>query len=91
MVLGNVKRTAGGLDLAVFRRHMETEKHHPTAAGHLGQAAGGIIGVVDLMDCKSRTGSPWHVRGNVGWVLTKPRRLSFRACKGALRLFKPEF
>jgi phage tail tape-measure protein len=46
MVLGNVKRAAGGLDLAVFRRHMETEKHHPTAAGHLGQAAGGIIGVV---------------------------------------------
>jgi hypothetical protein len=52
---------------------------------------GGIIGVVDIVDCRSRTGSTWHVRGNIGWVLAKPRRLTFRACKGALGFFKPEF
>src|SRR5262245_46166865 len=52
---------------------------------------GGIIGLVDIVDCRSRTGSPWHVRGNIGWVLAKPRRLTFRAYKGALGFFKPKF
>ena len=52
---------------------------------------GGFVGVVDVMDCRSRTGSPWHVRGKIGWVLTKARRLSFRPCKGALGFFRPKF
>jgi hypothetical protein len=52
---------------------------------------GGVVGIAFVADCRMRTGSPWHLRGNVGWVLTNPRRLKFRACKGALNLFRPNF
>jgi hypothetical protein len=52
---------------------------------------GGIVGVVDVEDCKARTGSPWHFRGAIGWVLSNPRRLPYRQVKGALGLFKPKF
>lgn len=52
---------------------------------------GGVVGIVEVVDCKTRTRSPWHVRGQVGWILDKPRRLSFRRCKGALNLFRPKF
>jgi hypothetical protein len=51
---------------------------------------GGIVGVVDIVDCKRRTDSLWHVRGNIGWVMSRPRLLKFRECKGALGLFRPE-
>ena len=30
---------------------------------------GGVIGVVDVVECKKRTASPWHRRGSIGWVL----------------------
>jgi hypothetical protein len=49
---------------------------------------GGVIGMVDVIDCRKRTDSPWHYRGAIGWVLTRPRRLAFRPCKGALNLFE---
>jgi hypothetical protein len=52
---------------------------------------GGIIGVVDLADCRNRTGSVWHHRRSVGWVLKNPRRLKFRRCNGALGIFPPQF
>lgn len=52
---------------------------------------GGIVGLVDVVDCKPRTNSKWHVRGQTGWVLAYPKRLSFRPCKGAVSLFKPRF
>jgi hypothetical protein len=51
----------------------------------------GVIGLVDVAACKERSSSPWHIRGSVGWVLEKPRRLPHRACKGALGLFRPKF
>lgn len=50
---------------------------------------GGIVGVVDLVDCVEKSSSRWHVAGKMGWVLANPRKLSFRPCKGALGLFTP--
>lgn len=47
---------------------------------------GGIIGVVDLLDCVEDHASPWF-GGPVGWVLANPRPLSFRPWKGQLNLF----
>jgi hypothetical protein len=52
---------------------------------------GGVIGVVDVVDCRARTKSSWHIRGCIGWVLSNPRRLPFRPCKGALSLFRPKY
>jgi hypothetical protein len=54
-------------------------------------AMGGIVCVVDVVDCKSHTGSPWHHPGAIGWVLRRPRRLLFRKATGALSLFRPKF
>lgn len=50
---------------------------------------GGIVGVVDVVDCRRRPHSPWHHRGSVGWVLANPRQLPFRECRGSLGLFYP--
>ena len=52
---------------------------------------GGIIGVIDVIDCVESHKSKWFLRGNFGWVLANPRRLKFRPCKGALNLFRPEY
>lgn len=52
---------------------------------------GGIVGIVDLADCVDGHASRWYVAGNVGWVLKNMRPLPFRACKGALGLFAPEY
>jgi hypothetical protein len=51
---------------------------------------GGVIGIVDVVDCVRRSSSPWHERGSMGWRLRNPRRLPFRRCKGALGFFKPQ-
>jgi hypothetical protein len=52
---------------------------------------GGIVGVVDVIDCVESHKSKWFEKGSFGWVLAKPRRLKFRPCKGALSLFRPRF
>jgi ASCH domain len=52
---------------------------------------GGVIGVVEILDCKKGTSSRWHQCGLIGWVLAEPRRLPYRKCKGALSLYKPKF
>lgn len=52
---------------------------------------GGIIGIVDLLDCCEHTDSPWHEPELIGWRLGKPRRLPFRPVTGALSLFRPCF
>ena len=51
---------------------------------------GGIVGMVDVVDCVEDHESKWFNKGNFGWVLTNPRRLTFRHCKGALGLFRPK-
>ena len=50
---------------------------------------GGVIGVVEVVDCVRTHPSKWKARGSWGWVLQKPRRLRFRQCAGAVGLFKP--
>jgi ASCH domain len=52
---------------------------------------GGIVGIVDVVDCVEHHISRWFNKGNFGWVLANPRRLNFRPCKGALGLFRPIF
>jgi hypothetical protein len=51
---------------------------------------GGIVGVVDVSDCVESHKSKWFEKGGFGWVLSNPRRLKFRPCKGAVGLFRPE-
>ena len=49
---------------------------------------GGIVGVVDVVDCVKTHASKWKTRGSWGWVLRNPRKLPFRKCKGAVGFFK---
>lgn len=49
---------------------------------------GGIVGMVDVIDCVDKHRSKWFW-GDWGWVLATPRRLPFRECKGFVGLFKP--
>jgi ASCH domain len=51
---------------------------------------GGIVGVVDVIDCVESHKSKWFEKGSYGWVLSNPRRLKFRPCKGAVGLFRPK-
>lgn len=50
---------------------------------------GGIVGVVDVVDCVTEHRSKWF-SGGYGWVLDNPRRLPFRECKGFVKFFRPE-
>jgi hypothetical protein len=50
---------------------------------------GGVVGVVDIIDCVREHPSPWFF-GPVGFVLANPRPLEFRPCRGALGFFTPE-
>ena len=52
---------------------------------------GGIVGVVEVVDCVKNHPSKWKFKGTWGWVLENPRRLPSRKCKGSLGLFKPKF
>jgi len=47
---------------------------------------GGIVGVVDLIDCVKEHGSPWFF-GPYGFVLENPKTLPFTPCRGQLGLF----
>ena len=51
---------------------------------------GGIIGVVNVVDCVKKHPSKWKFKGSWGWVLENPRRLPPRKCKGFVGLFKPD-
>ena len=51
---------------------------------------GGVVGVVDLVDCVTAHASPWFAGKGFGYVLANPRRLPFRPCKGNLGLFRPD-
>jgi ASCH domain len=52
---------------------------------------GGIVGLVDVIDCVQSHKSKWFNKGSFGWLLANPRCLRFRRCKGALGLFRPEY
>jgi hypothetical protein len=47
---------------------------------------GGIVGMVHLDDCVSKSKSKWF-EGRYGWVLSRPAKLPFMPLKGQLRLF----
>lgn len=47
---------------------------------------GGVIGTVDIVDCVSRSESPWFV-GDYGFMLRNPKPLAFQPLKGALGFF----
>jgi len=48
---------------------------------------GGIVGVVEVIDCVSRSDSPWF-EGPYGFVLRNARWLPFQPCKGSLGFFQ---
>jgi hypothetical protein len=49
---------------------------------------GGIVGQVDVTEVVYTSASPWFT-GPCGLVLTNPRRLDFRPCRGRLGFFDP--
>lgn len=50
---------------------------------------GGIIGSVEIVDCVSRSDSPWFC-GPHGFVLRNPQPLPFHPCRGCLGFWKIE-
>src|ERR1700751_1203203 len=50
------------------------------------QARGGIVGVVDIVDCVRPYSSRWYAPGCWGFVLANARPLPFGRWKGALSL-----
>lgn len=48
---------------------------------------GGIIGEAEIVDCVTRSISPWMF-GPYGFVLRNPRPLPFQPCKGRLGFFE---
>lgn len=51
-------------------------------------ATSGIIGMVQLDECVTRSRSKWF-EGPIGWILSKPQKLPFIPLKGRLGLFDP--
>ena len=51
--------------------------------------SGGIIGVVDLVDCVEDYDSCWAFLGEHHWVLENPEPLPFVPMKGELYMFDP--
>lgn len=48
---------------------------------------GGIVGVAEIVDCVTRSDSPWFF-GDYGFVLRNVECLTFFPCKGKLGFFK---
>ena len=52
---------------------------------------GGLIGMVDVVDCTRAYDSDWAFAGSWQWVLRRPREFkSVLRCRGHLGLFEPE-
>lgn len=49
---------------------------------------GGIVGIMEIVDCVSASDSPWFF-GRYGFVIRNARPLRFTPRKGALGFFKP--
>lgn len=48
---------------------------------------GGIVGEVEIVDCVTRSDSPWFM-GEYGFVLRNPKPLPFYPCRGQLGFFR---
>jgi hypothetical protein len=51
---------------------------------------GGVIGVVDLVDCVEQHKSSWATEGSYHWLLTNPRSVPFVPMQGRLGIFNVE-
>ena len=51
---------------------------------------GGIVGIVEIVDCVTKSDSPWFV-GKYGYVLRNPRPIPLIPCRGVLGFFRPAF
>ena len=51
---------------------------------------GGIVGVVEIVDCVTEMDSEWFF-GRFGFVLRNPRVLPFRPCRGQLGFFQCDY
>lgn len=69
---------------AISRKHPFAEGLHLPSFEMLQR--GGIIGLVDMVDCVSESASPWFF-GKYGFVLRNPRSVEFVPFKGALGIF----
>ena len=54
----------------------------------LGLPTGGIVGVMEIVDCVDHMDSPWFF-GPWGFVIRNARPLPFMPCRGALGFFRP--
>jgi len=80
-----------GLSREGYTKNIEWVERKHGISVPLGLDFGGIVGVVDVIDCVESHKSKWFQKGKFGWVMAKPRRLKFRPCKGFLGLFRPKF
>lgn len=55
----------------------------------LGCALGGIVGVMDIVDCVTEMDSNWFY-GKYGFVIRNARPLQFVPCRGMLGFFRPD-
>ena len=55
----------------------------------IGAPLGGIVGVVEIVDCVTSMDSRWF-HGPYGFVLRNPQPLEFVPCRGALGFFHPD-
>jgi hypothetical protein len=53
-----------------------------------GMPLGGIVGVMEIVDCVTASGSDWFF-GPYGFVIRNARPLPFVPCRGALGFFRP--
>lgn len=51
---------------------------------------GGIVGIAEIVDCVSRSDSPWFV-GRYGFVIRNARPIELIPCVGALGFFRPDY
>lgn len=75
-VLGDCRKAA---DIAWNAHHSYVPQETPK---------GGIIGMVNLVDCVTEYDSPWFF-GPFGWVMADAVPLEFIPCKGRLGFWKP--
>ncbi len=52
---------------------------------------GGIVGVVDLIDCVQGHPSAWAMPGHWHWIVANPRPLPLHPLKGKLSVFDVEY
>ncbi len=76
------------VDALIDDGRIENNRHPewPTWRWFKDNAAGGIVGEAEIVDCVARSDSPWFV-GPFGFVLANAKPLPFRPYKGVLGFF----